>query len=342
MINIQNIYYMLAYAFQILNEESYATIALEEFENVCDLLAAILGKGLGNQIKRGLGREYITKSDDLSTPKGKIDISSSLRTQSTLKRQLVCNYDEFSVNNYTNQIIKSSAMHLIQSNMVAIEQKKLLRKLMLYFSEVERINTQSIRWSSIRYHRNNLTYKMLMNICYLIIEGLLPTTQHGALGMAQFKDDHMNKLYEKFVLEYYRKHYPLIKTSAAHIEWNVDDGVIDLLPRMKSDITLESNGKILIIDTKYYGHTMQTNNMFNKHTIHSANLYQIFTYVKNKDILHSGNISGMLLYAKTDEEIAPDNSYQMNGNRIGVKTLDLNKDFTGIRSQLDAIVQEWL
>ncbi len=137
------------------------------------------------------------------------------------------------------------------------------------------------------------------------------------------------------MLEYYRKHYPSCKASTAHINWNVDDGIIDLLPVMKSDITLESAGKILIIDTKYYGHTMQTNSLFNSRTMHSGNVYQIFSYVKNKDVNHTGNVSGVLLYAKTDEEITPDNCYHMDGNRISVKTLDLDKDFAGIRVQLE-------
>lgn len=35
----------------------------------------------------------------------------------------------------------------------------------------------------------------------------------------------------------------------------------------------------------------------------------------------------MLLYAKTDDAIQPDNSYIMSGNRISVKTLDLNVSF---------------
>ena len=46
----------------------------------------------------------------------------------------------------------------------------------------------------------------------------------------------------------------------------------------------------------------------------------------------------MLLYAKTDEEIYPDNEYQMSGNQISVKTLDLSSDFDGIATQLDSIV----
>lgn len=342
MIKIQNIYYMLAYAFQVLNEDSYAKIALEDFDHVEDLLAAILAKGIANQIKRGLGREYVPKTDALSSPHGKINISESLKENNIHKKRLVCEFDEFSENAYINQILKSTAFMLVHSDEVAPEQKKALKRVLLYFSAVDTLNPFDIKWANIKYNRNNATYKMLINICYLVVEALLPTTQQGSKKLSRFKDDNLHRLFEKFVLEYYRKHYPAFKASAAHIDWNVDDGVIDLLPIMKSDITLECAEKALIIDTKYYGHTMQTNSLFNTRTIHSGNLYQIFSYVKNKDVNHSGNVSGILLYAKTDENITPDNCYLMDGNKISVKTVDLDKDFAGIRMQLDKIIEEWL
>ena len=47
----------------------------------------------------------------------------------------------------------------------------------------------------------------------------------------------------------------------------------------------------------------------------------------------------MLLYAKTDEEIYPNNVYQMSGNQIMVSTLDLNKPFAEIAEQLNTIAK---
>jgi len=86
---------------------------------------------------------------------------------------------------------------------------------------------------------------------------------------------------------------------------------------------------------------MQRNSRYGNQTIHSHNLYQIFAYVKNKDTEHSGDVSGMLLYANTDGE-NPDKDYLMDGNKISVKTLDLDCDFEDVRSQLNAIIGIWL
>ena len=158
-----------------------------------------------------------------------------------------------------------------------------------------------------------------------------------------FSDEQgMCRLYEKFILEYYRKHFSEISANAEQIRWQLDDGNSSMLPIMQSDITLKKGNVVLIIDAKYYEHTTQER--YDAHTLHSANLYQIFTYVKNKENELSNvphKVSGMLLYAKTDEEITPNNSFKMTGNRIDVKTLDLNCEFCEIKKQLNAIVEDF-
>ena len=45
----------------------------------------------------------------------------------------------------------------------------------------------------------------------------------------------------------------------------------------------------------------------------------------------------MLLYARTDEEIPPDNEHMTSGDKINVKTLDLNRNFSENVAQLNNI-----
>ena len=338
MIRIQNIYYMLAYAFQVLQERGYESCGTEEFENTADLLSAILVKGVSTQIKRGLGRTYIEETEPLSCLRGKISVTESMKQQTLMKQQLICTYDEFSVDSYMNRILKTT-MELLLRYDIPKARKKELRNMLLYFKEVNTIDVHSINLN-FRFHRNNQTYQMLMSICYLVIKGLLQTSADGSVKLMQFLDEQrMCRLYEKFILEYYKKHYPQIKTSASQIGWALDDGIGIMLPIMQSDIMLAYGDRTLIIDAKYYGHTTQQ--QYNVNTLHSNNLYQIFTYVKNKAAA-GGEVSGMLLYARTDEEIQPDHTYMMSGNRISVKTLDLNCDFREITRQLNAIADAFI
>ena len=168
MIPIRNIYYMLSYAFQVLNEQGYRKIATEQFHNVADLCAAILIKGISSQLKRGLGQEYVSKTETLSALRGKIDVSESIKTMTMLRNQMVCTYDEFSVNSRMNQIIKATVKLLMYAN-ISKERKKELKKQLLFFSEVAEIDLNTIDWN-IQYNRNNQTYRMLISICYLVVK----------------------------------------------------------------------------------------------------------------------------------------------------------------------------
>ena len=338
MIPIQNIYHMLAYAFQVLREQGYKSIATEEFHNVAELCASILAKGVSGQLKRGLGREYIEQTEALSTVRGRIDISESIRTQSIHKQQLVCTYDDFSVNSYLNRIIKTTMELLLRAD-ISKARKKELKKLLVFFGEVDALDVHLINWN-IRFNRNNQTYRMLISVCYLVVKGLLQTNSDGTTKLMDFLDEQrMCRLYEKFILEYYRREFPELHANASQIPWALDDGISDMLPVMQSDIMLSKDSTVLIIDAKYYAHTTQM--QYDVHTLHSWNLYQIFTYVKNKQTAHpKQDVAGMLLYAKTDEQVQPDHVYHMSGNRISVRTLDLNQNFDEISGQLNQIVQE--
>lgn len=337
MIRIKNIYYMLSYAFQVLNEQGYKQIKTEEFENTAELCAAILIKGVTSQIKRGLGKEYILQTESLSTVRGKIDLSSSIKDQTIIKKQLVCSYDEFSVNSYMNRIIRTTMELLLRSN-ISKPRKKELRKLLVFFGEVKPLEINSIDWR-IQYNRNNQTYQMLISICFLIVKGLLQTTSDGTTKLMDFLDEQrMCRLYEKFILEYYKKEFPKLKVTASQIPWDLDDDESDMLPVMQSDIMLSDKKKTLIIDAKYYSRTMQV--QYDVHTLHSGNLYQVYTYVKNLDRDRTGNVSGMLLYAKTDEVMLPHNSYKMGGNKISVDTLNLDCEFDEIRQKLNVIAKQ--
>lgn len=343
-IYIKNIYYMLSYAFQILKQSNYDEVASEKFDNAQDLFAAILSKGIGQQLKQGLYREYVTKNENLSVMRGKLDMPNTIRNRIQRKQKLACEFDELSENNLFNQILKTAIRYLLSNDGVDGERKIALKKVLVFFDEIELLEPSEIAWSRLHYQRNNKNYELLMNVCYFVLDGMLQTTEKGEYKMTSFSDEHMARLYEKFILEYYSQHHTyLSEVKAGQVKWDLvgdnSESMIRFLPIMQTDIMLRLNEKILIIDAKYYGRTLQK--QFDKYTLHSNNVYQIFTYVKNQDKNNTGDVAGILLYAKTDEDIIPDVMFNMGGNQIGAKTLDLNKEFSLIVAQLDKIAEDY-
>ena len=233
---------------------------------------------------------------------------------------------------------------LVSADDVEPDRRLKLRKLLVYFDNVSIISPDVIQWNRLIYQRNNLYYELLLNLCYLVLNDFLQTTDEGVYNLISFTDEHMERLYERFILGYYKQRFPQLSPASTYIEWDLtkqpDLQMIQFLPKMKTDIVLTQNGKTLIIDAKYYGKTMAQN--YSKETLRSAHLYQIFSYVKNMDRENSGDVSGLLLYAKTGEELFPEGEpFVIGGNSIGAKTLGLDQEFDLIAKQLDWIVGEY-
>ena len=342
---IKNIYYMLSYAFAILRQSTYEEIEKEPFENINNLFAAILSKGIGLQLKQGLYREYIHRVENRYVVRGKINLPGTLKNRLQHRIAVTCDYGDLSEDNLLNRILKSTVCLLLKQEDVQDKYKAELKREMLFFSNVAEIDLKQVRFSDICFQRNNRTYQMLLAISQLLIEGSLLTTEEGKFRLMGFLDEQrMSRLYEKFILEYYVQEFGQrlkgFSARASQIPWQLDDGFDALLPVMQTDITLTYGCQTLIIDAKYYHRILQTH--FDVETLHSGNLYQIFTYVKNKyaEVAGTGHqVSGMLLYAKTDSDVVPNHVYHMSGNQISVKTLDLNQPFSKIAEQLDGIVR---
>ena len=115
---------MLTYAFKILQQSNYDEIAAADFENIHDMFAAILGKGVAAQLKHGLYREYIDISDDLTTLRGKIDFPGTIKKKLQQKQVLTCEFDELSVNNLLNQIATARIKGKLSENWLIDEDEE--------------------------------------------------------------------------------------------------------------------------------------------------------------------------------------------------------------------------
>ena len=348
---IYSIYYMLAYAFDDskMNNIEESKVNAEKFKYIYDLFAFMLTNITGKLIKRGLFKNYINESDELNTVKGRINLTESIKKNTFTNKKLVCEYDDYSENNYLNQIIKTTIYYLLSSNKLTKKYSDDLKKVYSLLNTIDMLNNISlIRWDAIIYNRNNRNYKFIINLCYMIINGLLVNKYGGNVELMDFINGKtLSSLFESFVRKYYQVEYKgKLTASGETINWQINEEyennkMIDLLPQMHTDITLRHGNKELIIDTKFYDKTISKSgfNGSEKETIKSNNWYQINSYVTNKVYEYNKQninieVAGMLLYAKTDEEISPDIETKVMGSKMYVKTIDLNTNFKNIEKQL--------
>lgn len=340
-IPIQNIYYMLSYAYKTIQLSEYKKMNIEEFHNVKDLYAEILKVGIPNLIRNGLVKDYVRISDCSTVVRGKIDINSSIKQNALVDKKLVVLYDEYTEDILLNQIIKATLVYLTRTTLISKEKRKDFYGFLPYFSEVSDIELNSNVWKEVQYNRQNIRYQFTLDVCRYLYEDLLLDESSKDTIMRQVKDDQrLSSLYEKFVFAFYKRETNY-KVSHPQISWKIENNFAHALPVMQTDIVLSKGNRTLIIDTKFYSENMARRFKDSEAKQKSGNLYQIFTYVNNWSSESEEVVGGMLLYAKTTDKNQPNHHYEINGNRISVVNLDLCQDFNGIKENLFSYADEF-
>lgn len=339
---VGNVYVMMAYAFRSIHHREVSLRGEIEFEHLHELLAHLIGFETSRQVRRGLHKQYVSHEEVLTTVRGKVDVSGSVTRNAVSKGRLACVFDEFSEDTPHNRAVKAALSTLIQHGSVSHERKRFLKRLQSHFTGVAEIPLRMIDWASLTYYRTNSSYRTLLQYCQFLAEGLLPSDESGEALAAWATDDSLNDLFERFVREYFAVHYPQLNSRASNIVWAVDDELElpSQLPAMRTDITLSDGKRTLIIDTKFYSNPLQMGR-WGKASLHSGNLYQLFTYVKNADTMMGGSVSGLLLYARTTAQEHPDLDTYIQGSHIQATTIDLTQPWPQVRQTLDAILTSW-
>lgn len=340
-IPVRNLYYMLAYAFRSITLPSWRKAGAEPFEDVYNLFAVLFAEGIGWQLRQGLRRDYVEITEDLRRLRGRLSMPGVIRNRAARRLRLTCTYDEFSENHRLNQIVCSAAEALLHAPQVQTEYRNRLRNELALLSAVDRVRLETVPWDRLTFPPGARNLEFLVHLAELLTKGLLQTETAGRMRLREAQDQTaMEKLYEKFLLGYFQLHFPELSPRARQISWAAE-GTTDFLPVMQSDVWLRRGGRELILDAKWYTHTMQER--WGRRSQHSHNLYQIFTYVQNRQcaVGAAGSVSGMLLYARTDEAVQPDQTYVLAGRRIAVRTLDMNQEFSHIEADLRRIAADY-
>lgn len=260
-IPIQNIYYLLCYAWDKLEEKEIVNVNATTCNNVVDLFARVLINGITHVFKNGLDRNYIQVSGAIQGIKGKVNFGNALKQNLFAKAQAFCEFDELDHNVLHNQIVKASVGNLIQVKNLDADLRSQLRALYHKFHGVDHIRISTQDFSRINLHRNNCFYDFLLKVCRILHDNILITEEEGPYKFKDFIRDEvrMRMVFEKFVRNFYRKHQQKYKVRSEIIQWNalaLENSSTEVLPLMKTDVSLESENKKIIIDTKYYVETL--------------------------------------------------------------------------------------
>lgn len=342
-IPIQNIYFLLCYAWDKLEEKEVVDINTSGFNELIDLFAKVLINGVSYLLKRGLDRDYKLKEDTVSGVKGKMNVSNTLKNNTLLYKKTICEFDEFDYDILHNQILRTTLEKLLKTDHVDEELKHEVWSLLKRLPYIQNLYITPSIFKQVRLHRNNRFYDFLLNVCYIINENLQINEETGNFKFREFVKDEskMPYVFENFVRNFYKLEQSEFNVYRENIKWQLipeKENDARYLPKMETDITLKSTTRKIIIDTKFYKEALKTR--YDAEKIISDNLYQLYAYMNNQkdpeDPL-SEKCEGMLLYPTVSKPLSK--IYYMNHNKISVQSVNLNQHWKKIREDLLGLIR---
>ena len=339
-IPIQNIYYLLCYAWNKLEESEIIDVNEIDSTELIDLFAKVLSNSCSRLLKQGLDRYYIEHEDVIMGIKGKFNFSATLKQNVLPLSKTACIYDEFDYDILHNQILKTTIGNLLRTKNLDLSIKDELHKIYLKLPPIADIIIRKSMFNQIRLHRNNYHYDFILKVCQIVNENLFIDESKGNYKFKDFtrEEKAMARLFEAFVRNFYKAETDF-SVSSDSITWqfesdNVED--LEMLPIMLTDITLLKGNRKIIIDTKYYKEAFQTR--YDKQKINSNNLYQLFSYLKNQetDSELTLDCEGILLYPSIQNDFI--HSFKYENHNIRIMSINLNQDWQNIRTGLLQIV----
>lgn len=338
-IPVQNLYHLLTYAWDQLDEAEEVAVTAEPADSLLDLLARVLAQGTTHVLKRGLARDYVPETELTGRLRGKLLLSESIRQRTLPQARGWCAFDELSHDVPVNRLLKSALHHLLTAPQLVTPLRREIRARCGRLADVALVPVPDLRvYDQVVLHRPTAHYRLLLSICRLVHEEVLLTQQTGERLFRHFtgNEKRMAALFERFVRNFYRRRQQAYHVGAETLAWAVapaTEAAKAVLPAMRTDVTLTRATHQLLIDCKYYRKALQPH--YNQEKIIAAHLYQLYAYVQHTQRQEPARpVDGLLLYPVVKGHLR--HSYQLldTAHRLRVATVDLNQHWQAVEAEL--------
>jgi len=220
----------------------------------------------------GVGPRIRPYIEDTPRLRGRIDFCRSMPSFTQRRPSLVCEYDELSHDVLHNQIVRAMIARLLRVQEIDKEIRMTYAPSNGGSTRSQFIALEKKHFSMVQLHSNNFFYDFLLKVCELLFENLLISEEKGGYKFRDFlrEPKAMGRLFEEFVRNFYKRELSGCKVGCEIIRWQavaLGESPLDLLPEMKTDVSLTWPNRKVIIDTKYYTEVFQS--YYDKQALHA-------------------------------------------------------------------------
>lgn len=348
-IPIRNVWHMLMYAWSDAPLRAQISMADVESAPTLDaLFSVILMKLIQQRMRVGLGRGYIPESKRLRAVRGRINFPASLKEQTFERGEANCDFEQYSVNEPRNQILRSALARLVQTGEFGSDTKDAddlrhqLRWLVRNLNGVDLIDLhmEDVRRQALA--QNDQDYRLMLSLCELLLLRWMPNEIAGTQPTPEIDRDALvlHRIYERFVASFYRIHLKDWDVSPQRrLDWHAEEANPHL-PSMIPDLILQSRTteKLVVLDTKFTAASL-VENQWGKLVYDSSHLYQMYAYLRSQEQMSAGHRSaeGILLYPTVRTQLSE--RVQLQGHTVRIESVDLAADWPEVERQLLRVIE---
>ncbi|HSJ85958.1 MAG TPA: hypothetical protein VK909_02035 [Anaerolineales bacterium] len=347
-IPIRNLWHMLLYAWDEPLLQNQIDIGdVEQAPTLDALLALILIRFLEQRLRIGLGRGYVDESKRSRLVRGRINFAESLKQQTFERGEAISDFQQYSVNEPRNQILRSTLARLIQVGELgadkaqAEELRHRLRRLVRNLHDVDLVDLtpQLVRRQQSAQNEND--YRLMLSVCELVILQQMPLEGEATHPLPRIDPEALilHRIYERFVANFYRIHLEGWEVSAQkRLDWHAPE-TNEHLPSMIPDLILreQATGRIVILDTKFTAASL-IENQWGKPVYDSSHLYQLYAYLRSQEGVSAAHqtAEGVLLYPAVKTQLSE--RVVLQGHSIRIECVDLAAAWQEVERQLLSVV----
>ena len=340
-IPIANVYYLLCYAWRHVEGRDLVRLdALDELDRVHDLLGTVLVQGTFRLTRQGIDRGYRDVREDLAGIRGKVDVGRTVKRALRSRGRVACAFEELTPDVPHNRILRSTLSALLRVRDLDGDVRAGVRRAYEKLAGVTVVRVTRRMFDQVQLDGNRRYYRFLLSVCRLVHDLLLVDERSGEHRFAGLTDAVMSRVYEDFVIEFYRREQDRYRVNrrGRTIRWARDGTHEDersKLPRMEADAILEAEDRRIIMDAKYYAEAL--GGRFGG-KLRSDNLYQLLAYLRNREATEAPGAvhEGILLYPTVGQAVSA--RVRLEGHQIQARSIDLSKDWKDIHHDMLQII----
>lgn len=335
---VENTWNMLYYLYDELRTKKFRHIDLTKCETIDDLYALIISTWSMSLAKEGLYKEYIEiENDELTSPRGQINIAESIARQSQLHGALICSYDELSANIYLNHVIKGMLQYLVFDKNINQTIKVDIKKALQSFNGVSSIDINYISWKDVKFNNNNIRYKNLIEVCKTLYN------EKKAATFEQLTDDiRMYILFKKQVLKYYLTEHQddVVEIFEQPFTLDTESHFETVLNKSQRLVAIRTENQALLIEIR-----LQDEYALKDPTVQKQRLYELIGYVGEYNKYFRVKTAGTIIYVNTNPKklnLDPIRVNAVDHIMVGETTVDINDLWRYVKIRMDEVYKYFI